>query len=164
MMRHIISALVENQFGVLARIAGMFSSRGYNIDSLAVGETNDPTVSRITIVARGEDQIIEQIIKQMRKLIDVIRVQDLTTEDHVERELAMVKVSCDKETRGEIMQITSIFRARIIDVSSNSLIIEAAGTPDKIDALLEQLHPFTILEIARTGSVGLFRRARVLKV
>ncbi|HUT25881.1 MAG TPA: acetolactate synthase small subunit, partial [Sumerlaeia bacterium] len=123
-MRHVISCLVENQFGVLARIAGMFSCRGFNIDSLAVGETTDPTISRITIVTHGDDFIIEQIIKQLRKLIDVIRVQDLTSESHVERELALAKVSCNRETRGEIMQIASIFRARIVDVGKESVIIE----------------------------------------
>jgi acetolactate synthase-1/3 small subunit len=163
-MRHVISTLVENQFGVLARIAGMFSSRGYNIDSLAVGETVDPTISRITIVTHGDDVIIEQIIKQMRKLIDVIRVQDLTEETHVERELAMVKIACETANRSEVMQIAAIFRARIIDVASSSLVVEVVGTADKIDALLEQYKPFGIMEIARTGSVGLFRGAKVLKV
>lgn len=163
-MRHVISVLVENQFGVLTRIAGMFSSRGYNIDSLAVGETVDPTVSRITIVTHGEDVIIEQIVKQLRKLVDVIRVQDLTEESHVERELALVKVSCDEVTRSQIMQIAGIFRARIVDVGPTSVVVEVVGAQDKIDALLDLFKAFGILEIARTGSVGLFRGANSLRV
>ncbi len=163
-MRHIISVLVENQFGVLSRIAGMFSSRGYNIDSLAVGETMDPSISRITVATHGDDQIIEQIIKQLRKLIDVIRVQDLTEESHVERELVLVKVSCDKDSRGEVMQIVSIFRGRIVDVGSHSLVIEMVGNQDRITALLDLLQPFGILEMCRTGSIGLLRGTNTLKV
>jgi acetolactate synthase-1/3 small subunit len=163
-MRHLISALVENQFGVLARIAGMFSSPGYNIDSLAVGETVDPTVSRVTIVTHGDDVVIEQIIKQMRKLIDVIRVLDLTEESHVERELVLVKVACDKTSRGEIMQVVSIFRARIIDVSPSSMVVEVVGTQDKIEALLDQFKPYGIMEVVRTGAIGLFRGTKVLKI
>lgn len=162
-MRHVISVLVENNIGVLARISGMFSSRGFNIDSLAVGETMDPSISRITMVSRGDDLIIEQLIKQLHKLIDVIRVQDLTEESHVERELVMAKVSCLKANRSEIMEIASIFRARIIDVGPKSVTIEIVGTQDKTDALLNLVKPFGILEIARTGSIGLGRGEKSLK-
>ena len=163
-MRHVIGVLVENHFGVLTRIAGMFSSRGFNIDSLAVGETTDPTISRITVVSHGDDQVIEQIIKQLRKLVDVIRVQDLTSESHLERELVLVKVSCTKNNRAEIMEIVSIFRANIVDVGANSLVVEAVGAQRKIEALLDLLNPFGILETARTGSVGLSRGSQALKV
>jgi acetolactate synthase-1/3 small subunit len=163
-MRHVISVLVENHFGVLTRIAGMFSSRGFNIDSLAVGETTDPTISRITIVSHGDDSVIEQIVKQLRKLVDVIRVQDITKESHIERELVLAKVKCAKETRAEIMQMVSIFRARIVDVSSESLVIELVGTQDRIRALLELLDPYGILEVAKTGAIGLARGPQHLKV
>ncbi|NQU44397.1 acetolactate synthase small subunit [bacterium] len=163
-MRHIISVLVENQSGVLTRIAGMFSSRGFNIDSLAVGETQDPTVSRITVVSHGDDQVIEQIVKQLRKLIDVIRVQDITAESHIERELLMVKVASDGATRGEVMQIVTIFRGRIVDVGSESVVIEMVGSQDRIQALLDLLEGYGVLEMARTGAIGLARGAQVLRV
>ena len=163
-MRHVISVLVENRFGVLARISGMFSSRGFNIDSLAVGETTDPEISRMTIVSHGDDFVIEQIVKQLRKLIDVIRVQDLNEETHVERELALIKVTCSKENRSEIMETVQIFRARVIDAGTDSMIVEIVGTRDKIDAMLDLLKPLGILETARTGPVGLFRGKRALKV
>ena len=162
-MRHVISVLVENQFGVLARIAGMFSSRGFNIDSLAVGETDDPSVSRMTLVSRGDDQVIEQIIKQLRRLIDVIRVQDITEERHIERELVLVKVKADKDTRGEIMQMASIFRGRIVDVAEKSLIVEVVGSQDRVDSLLDLLGNFGIVEITRTGAIGLLRGGQALK-
>ncbi len=163
-MRHVISVLVENHIGVLARIAGMFSSRGFNIDSLAVGETSDPTISRMTIVSRGDDFVIEQIIKQLRKLIDVIRVQDLSTESHVERELALVKVASTVENRSQIIEISNVFRARIVDVSPDSVIIEIVGSQDKTQALLDLVEPFGILEMVRTGSVGLERGRHALRV
>lgn len=163
-MRHVISVLVENNIGVLARISGMFSCRGFNIDSLAVGETTDPTISRVTMVSRGDDKIIEQMIKQLHKLIDVIRILDLTDLDHVERELVMVKVSCAKNNRSEIMEISSIFRARIVDVAPKSMIIEIVGTQNKTNALLDLVKPFGILEVARTGSIGLRRGEKSLKV
>jgi acetolactate synthase-1/3 small subunit len=163
-MRHVISVLVENQSGVLARIAGMFSSRGFNIDSLAVGETQEATISRVTIVSHGDDTVIEQIIKQLRKLIDVIRVQDLTVESHVERELLLIKVKADKGTRADIMQITSIFRARIIDVGAETLVVEVVGSQERVSALADLLMPYGILEMVRTGAVGLARGAQVLKV
>ncbi|MCX7014606.1 MAG: acetolactate synthase small subunit [Candidatus Sumerlaeota bacterium] len=161
---HVISVLVENRAGVLARISGMFSARGFNIDSLTVGETADPTVSRMTITARGDDSIIEQIIKQLRKLIDVIRVVDLSHKDHVDRELVLVKVKADKKTRGEIVQITEIFRAKTVDVSHEEMTIEVVGDQNKISAILDMFRPFGILEVARTGRVAMFRGAETLKL
>ena len=129
-MRHIISVEVENRFGILARISSLFSARGFNIDSLAVGETEDPTVSRITMVVPGDDQIIEQVIKQLRKLIDVIKVVDLTNQDTVERELVLIKVNAKRADRAEIMRIVDIFRARIVDIHPFSFTIEATGTEE----------------------------------
>jgi acetolactate synthase-1/3 small subunit len=156
-MRHTISVLVENKFGVLARVAGLFSGRGYNIDSLNVGETEDPTISRMTIVARGDDRILEQITKQLNKLIDVIKVTDLTSEEHVERELALIKVSAPQKVRSEIIQLASIFRSSIVDVSLESLIISATGDEDKINALIDMLRPYGIREISRSGRVAISR-------
>lgn len=161
---HIISALVENRPGVLARISSMFAARGFNISSLAVGETTDPTVSRLTIACIGDDRVIEQIIKQLRKIIDVIRVADMRGRAHVERELLMLKVKCTRGNRSEIMQIADIFRGRIIDVHHDSLIVEISGTQDKNNALIELLDPFGILEICRTGRVALFRGPEFLTV
>ena len=163
-MRHTISILVENEFGVLARVAGMFSGRGYNIESLSVAETMDPTVSRITLVTRGEDQVLEQIEKQLNKLIAVIKVIDFTNTAHVERELVLVKVGVDERSRGEIVNIVDIFRGNIIDVSRRSYVIEVTGTEDKIDALIELLKPIGIKEIVRTGKVAMFRGTRLLTV
>jgi acetolactate synthase-1/3 small subunit len=156
-MRHTISVLVENKFGVLARVAGLFSGRGYNIDSLNVGETEDPTISRMTIVARGDDRILEQITKQLNKLIDVIKVTDLTSEEHVERELALIKVSAPQKVRSEIIQLASIFRSSIVDVSLESLIISVTGDEDKINALIDMLRPYGIREISRSGRVAISR-------
>jgi acetolactate synthase I/III small subunit len=163
-MRHTISILVENEFGVLARVAGMFSGRGYNIESLSVAETMDPTVSRITLVTRGDDQVLEQIEKQLNKLIAVIKVIDFTDTAHVERELVLIKVGVDERSRGEIVNIVDIFRGNIIDVSRRSYVIEVTGTEDKIDALIELLKPIGIKEIVRTGKVAMFRGTRLLTV
>jgi len=163
-MRHTISILVENEFGVLARVAAMFSGRGYNIESLSVAETMDPTVSRITLVTRGEDQVLEQIEKQLNKLIAVIKVIDFTDTAHVERELVLIKVGVDERSRGEIVNIVDIFRGNIIDVSRRSYVIEVTGTEDKIDALIELLKPIGIKEIVRTGKVAMFRGTRLLTV
>jgi acetolactate synthase-1/3 small subunit len=159
---HLVSCLVENQAGVLARISGMFSSRGYNIESLAVGTTTDPTVSRITIACRGDDRIVEQIIKQLRKLIDVIRVADLSEKSHVERELMLVKVASTPQTRSEIMQVCDIFRARIVDVHHESLVIEVSGSTQKNEALREMIEHFGIMEMARTGRIALSRGPETL--
>ncbi len=163
-MRHTISVLVENEFGVLARVAGLFSGRGFNIESLSVAETMDPTVSRITLVTRGEDQVIEQIEKQLNKLISVIKVTDFTETEHVERELVLIKIAADEKTRGEIMNIVDIFRAKIIDVSRRSYIVQITGAEDKVNALIELLRPIGIKEIVRTGKVAMFRGTRLLTV
>lgn len=155
--RHTISLLVENRFGVLARIAGLFSARGYNIDSLSVGVTDDPMISRMTIVVRGDHHILEQVQKQLNKLIDVITVADYQTTPHLERDLALVKVAADKATRSELIQICDIFRAKIVDVGFDSIIIEMTGDEDKIEALLRMLRPFGVKEICRTGIVAMAR-------
>jgi len=160
-MRHTISVLVENEFGVLSRVAGLFSGRGFNIESLSVAETLDPTVSRITLVTCGEDQVLEQIEKQLNKLVCVIKVIDFVDTEHVERELVLIKVAADERTRGELMGIVGIFRAKIIDVSPTSYVVEITGTEDKVNALIELLKPIGIKEIVRTGKVAMFRGARL---
>jgi len=156
-MQHVISVLVENRFGVLAHIAGLFSSRGFNIDSLAVGETQDPTISRMTIIVTGDDKIIEQVNKQLNKLIDVIKVQDITKDEYLDRELVLVKVNCTSQTRGEIVQIVEIFKAKIIDVNQKTLTAEVAGPQDKIGAFLDLVKPFGIKELVRTGRIAITR-------
>jgi len=155
--RHTISILVQNKFGAFNRIAGMFAAKGYNIDSLSVGPTEDEAVSRMTIVARGDDQIIEQITKQLNKLIDIVKVIDLTFESFVERELVLVKVHSTTDTRPEIMQIAEIFRAKVVDISPRTLTLEATGSQQKVDAIIKMLKPFAIKEMARTGRVALKR-------
>lgn len=156
-MRHTISVLVENKSGVLARIATLFAARGYNIDSLAVGETDDPSVSRMTIVVRGDEKILEQVEKQLNKLVDVIKLNDFTETEHVERDLVLIKTKADKNTRNEILQIVDIFRAKIIDVSINLVIVEMTGDEEKIQALINMLKPFGIKEIVRTGIIAMAR-------
>jgi acetolactate synthase-1/3 small subunit len=162
-MRHTISVLVENEFGVLARVAGLFSGRGFNIESLTVAETLDPSVSRITLVTRGDDQVLAQINKQLNKLVSVIEVMDFTEASHVERELALIKVTADHSTRAEVMHIVDIFRGKVIDVSPQSYLIEVTGTEDKITALLELLRPLGIKEIARTGKVAMHRGMQLMR-
>lgn len=161
-MRHTISVLVENEFGVLARIAGLFSGRGFNIESLSVAETLDPAVSRMTLVTRGDDQVIEQVEKQLNKLVNVIRVSDAAEAPNVQRELALIKVAITPATRAEVANLIDIFRGKIIDVSASTYVVEATGTEDKIAALIALLEPIGILEIARTGRVAMFRGDRVL--
>lgn len=156
-MRHAISVLVENKFGVLARIATLFAARGFNIDSLSVGETEDPEVSRMTIIVRGDDRILEQVEKQLNKLVDIIKVLDFKSTRHVERDLALIKVNADKTNRSEILQITSTFRSKIIDVSSDSVIIEITGGEEKIEAFINMLRPFGIKEMSRTGIIAMAR-------
>lgn len=156
-MHHTISVLVENRFGVLARVSGLFSGRGYNIDSLCVGETDDPTISRMTIVTHGDNKIIEQIEKQLNKLIDVIKVIDVTKEDHVERELVLIKVGVDEGQRGKILEIVKIFRGKIIDVSPKTITVEITGNEGKINGITEMLKPFDIKELVRTGKVAVVR-------
>ena len=163
-MRHIISVLVENEFGVLARVAGLFSGRGFNIEGLSVAETLDTSVSRITLVTRGDDQVLAQIEKQLNKLICVIKVTDFTETEHVERELVLIKMTADEKTRGELANVVDIFRAKIIDVSRRSYIVEITGSEDKVSAFIELLKPLGIKEIVRTGKVAMFRGARLLTV
>ena len=155
--KHTIAVLVENKFGVLSRVAGLFSARGYNIESLSVGETLDPTVSRMTIVVHGDEFVIEQVTKQLHKLIDVIKVSDLTEDDHVERELMLIRVNAEPQHRAEIMRTADIFRAKIVDVTSASFTIEATGDEGKLEALVELLRPMGIQEIVRTGRVAIAR-------
>jgi acetolactate synthase-1/3 small subunit len=162
-MRHTIAVIVENKSGVLTRIAGLFSRRSFNIDSLSVGATDNPDYSRMTITVHGDEDVLEQVIKQLSKLINVIRVSELEPMESVERELAVIKVSADRENRGEIMQIVEIFRASIIDVSARSMIIEATGDEEKIDAIVQLLRQFGIKELARTGKVSMVRGTRVIK-
>ena len=156
-MQHTISILVENKFGVLARISGLFSGRGFNIESLCVAETLDPSVSRMTIVTRGDDQIVEQITKQLNKLIDVIKVSDLTATEFVEREMALTKIKVTKENRAEILGIVDIFRCKVVDASPRSYVIEVTGDQGKINAFLNVLKPLGIMEIVRTGKVAVSR-------
>ena len=155
-----LSVLVENKFGVLARIATLFAARGFNIDSLAVGETEDPAVSRMTIVAHGNEAVLEQVEKQLNKLIDVIKVQNFEGETHIERDLALMKVKADKNNRSEIFQIVDIFRAKIVDVAADSLIVEVTGDEDKIEALETLLRPFGIKEMVRTGIIAMARGSK----
>lgn len=156
-MKHVISVLVDNEPGVLSRISGLFSGRGFNIESLNVAETLDPTISRMTLVTYGNDQIIEQIIKQLNKLVNVIKVQDLTGTDYVEREMALIKVSAQASSRAEALRIVDIFRGRVVDVSPKSFTLEITGDEKKIQAAIDLLMPLGIMEIVRTGKVAISR-------
>ncbi len=156
-MKHVISLLVENSPGTLTRIAGQLTGRGFDIDSIAVGHAEETGTTRITLVTHGDDQIIEQITKQLNKIIDVIKVSDLTETSYVNRELALIKIHAMPEQRLEIMQIVNVFRAKIIDISTKSVTIEVTGVEDKIDAIIGMVKPFGIKEIARTGPVALRR-------
>jgi acetolactate synthase-1/3 small subunit len=164
--KHTISVLVENKFGVLSRVAGLFSARGYNIESLSVGETLDPSVSRMTIVVSGDEFVIEQVMKQLHKLIDVIKVNDLTDDSHVERELVLIRVNAEPQHRAEVMRTADIFRARVIDVTPVSFVLEATGDEGKLEALIELLRPIGIQEVVRTGKVAITRgpKTRVKRV
>ncbi|MCE8427289.1 MAG: acetolactate synthase small subunit [Candidatus Methanoperedens sp.] len=159
-MKHTLAILVENKPGVLTRVAGLFSRRGFNIESLAVGVTENADTSRITIVVSGDDHILEQVEKQLNKLIDVIRVSDLPVEESVNRELALIKVGVDSTTRAEVMQIVDIFRAKIVDVGIKSLIIEVTGDESKINAIDQLLRQFGIKELVRTGRIAMNRGAK----
>jgi len=156
-MRHTISVLVENKFGVLTRVTGLFSGRGYNIDTLNVGPTHDAKFSRITIVTHGDEATLEQIVKQLNKLPDVIQVQDFHAGEFVDRELVLVKVGVDSKSRAEVMQITDIFRAKIVDVQPKSLTIEITGTDSKLEKFLDLMKSFGIQEITRTGKAAMPR-------
>jgi len=159
-MKHTLAILVENKPGILTRIAGLFARRGYNIESLAVGETEDPSISRMTIVVEGDEKVIEQVTKQLHKLIDVIKLTDITQEEKVDRELVLIKVSAEPNVRAEIMQIVDIFRVRIVDIGKDSLIIEATGNMEKIEAIEASLRPFGIKELVRAGKIAMVRGAK----
>ncbi len=159
-MKHTISVTVENEFGVLARVAGLFSGRGFNIDSLSVAETQDPTVSLITLVTRGDDQIIEQIIKQLHKLVNVLKVTDMQEGEYLDRELVLVKVNANDQTKGEILRLVDIFRGKVVDVSPKSYTVEITGDEGKVRAVMELLAPLGIREVVRTGKVAMPRGTR----
>ena len=156
-MLYVLSAIVHNVPGVLSHISGMLASRGYNIDSLAVGETEDPQLSRMTFVVEGDDAVVEQVTKHLHKLIDVIKVSDISDKTVVSRELALVRVQANVQTRSEIMQIVDIFRANIVDVAPDSLMIEVTGDEDKVDSLQNLLRSFGVLEVMRTGTIAMDR-------
>ncbi|HBR99360.1 MAG TPA: acetolactate synthase small subunit [Gammaproteobacteria bacterium] len=163
-MRHIISLLLENESGALSRVAGLFSARGYNIESLTVAATNDPSLSRMTIVTNGTDQIIEQITKQLNKLVDVVRLSDLTESAHIEREMMLIKVRAIGETREEIKRVCDIFRGKIIDVTETTYVAEITGDGDKLDAFIRAAGEERILEVVRSGTSGIARGEKSLKV
>jgi acetolactate synthase-1/3 small subunit len=156
-MLHTISVLVDNHFGVLARISGLFSARGYNIESLCVGVTEDPTISRMTVAVHGDERVLEQIVSQLHKLVEVIEVRDLTRDRHVERELVLLKVAADAARRTELLEICTIFRAKVIDMSAAAVIVEVTGSEEKIAAFIDMVRPFGIAELARTGKIALSR-------
>ncbi len=156
-MKHTISVIVENKVGVLSRIVGLFSSRGFNIDSLNVGETDNPKLSRLTIVVNGDDAVLEQVRKQLGKVIDVIKVSDLTGQPYVERDLMLVKINVPPGKRGEILEIVDIFRGKIIDVGLKDMIVGLSGTEDKVEGMLKLLQPYGIKETARTGQIAMVR-------
>lgn len=164
MGKHTLSVLVENHAGVLSRVAGLFSRRGFNIDSLAVGVTENPDISRMTIVVDGDEYTVEQVSKQLNKLIDVIKLKKLEKHESINRELALIKVSANASTRTEIIQIVGIFRANIVDVSKSTLTVEVSGTEDKVAALEDMLRQFGIKEIVRTGIIAIERGNRIIKV
>lgn len=163
-MRHIVSVLVENEFGVLSRIAGLFSGRGFNIESLCVAETLDPTISTMTIVTSGNDAIIEQILKQLNKLINVIKVVDFKELDYVSREMVLIKVNADEKTREEILRMIEIFRGRIIDVSPKTYTIMITGDEEKLKAFLALIKPLGIKELVRTGPIAVARGEKTIKM
>lgn len=156
-MKHTITAIVENKVGVLARIVGLFSSRGFNIDSLNVGETDNPNLSRLTIVVKGDDAVLEQVRKQLGKVIDVLKVSDLTNQPYIERDLMLVKVNAPPGKRNEILEVVDIFRGKIVDVGQKEVIVELSGAEDKIEAMLKLLQPYGIKETARTGQIAMLR-------
>jgi acetolactate synthase-1/3 small subunit len=156
-MRHLLSALVQNVPGVLSHISGMLASRGYNIESLAVGETEDPQLSRMTFVVVGDDRVLEQVRKQLEKIVTVVRVDDISSQDYVERDLMLIKVSAPAGRRSEIRELTEIFRGRIVDVGAEVVMIEISGQERKIQAFVEMMRPFGILELARTGRIAIVR-------
>jgi acetolactate synthase-1/3 small subunit len=160
-MRHILSALVQNQPGVLAHLSGMMASRGFNIDSLAVGETEDPQLSRMTIVVRGDDTVLEQVRKQLDKVVTVVRVEDMSGSDHVERDLMLISVTAPPARRSEISLLVEMFRGRVVDIGLETMMIEISGREDKVDAFIDLMRPYGIIEMARTGRIALMRRKSI---
>ena len=160
-MKHTISVLVENHFGVLARVSGLFGARGFNIDSLAVGETEDPTISRMTIVVEGDERTLEQVKKQLNRLIDVIKVQDIVSEDLLEREVVLARVGFTHKNRADILEAVNAFQGKVIDASQNTLTIEVAGDQAKIHSVFELLKPYGVLEVVRSGRIALSRKGRL---
>lgn len=156
-MRHVLSALVQNVPGVLAHVAGMLASRAYNIHSLAVGETENPELSRMTFVVVGDNSVLEQVRKQLEKIVTVVRVDDVSGQDHVERDLMLIKVTAAAENRTEIRELTNIFRGRVVDVSPNEMIIELSGQEKKVEAFIDMMRPFGIMELCRTGRIAMVR-------
>ncbi len=163
-MRHIISVLMENESGALSRVAGLFSARGYNIESLTVAPTQDSSLSRMTLVTSGSEEIIEQITKQLNKLVDVVKLLDLSDGPHIEREMMLIKVRAESEKREEVKRLADIFRGRIIDVTDTSYIIELTGTGDKLDAFISAAHDEQIVEVVRSGPSGIARGAKGLAI
>ncbi len=163
-MRHIISILIENESGALSRVSGLFSARGYNIESLTVAPTEDPSLSRMTLVTRGNDQIIEQITKQLNKLVDVVKLNDLAESVHIERELMLVKIRTTEGTREEVKSLSDIFRGKIIDVTPNTYVVEMTGPSDKLDAFINALSEESIVEVVRSGPTGIARGEKGLQV
>ena len=164
MMKHVISALVQNRPGVLAHIAGMFAARGYNIDSLVVGRTEDPQFSRMVIVSTGDDLTMEQIRKQLGKIVTVVKIRDLSEQTVVERDLLLLKVHCPPDKRGEIRQITEVFRGSIVDVGPRTVVVQLTGTEDKIEAFIELCRPYGIKQLSRTGLIAMPRASQVPKL
>ena len=159
-MKHIISALVQNEPGVLAHISTLFAGRGFNIDSLTVGETEDPAASRMTVVVEGDEQVLEQVVKQLRKVISVLKVQDFSGRDYVERDLMLIKINAPSGRRGEIIELVTLFRGRVVDVSASELMVELSGPEKKLEAFIALVRPFGIKELCRTGRVALARGPR----
>jgi len=162
-MRHVLSALVQNVPGVLSNISGMLASRGYNIDSLAVGVTDDPHLSRMTFVVVGDDSVLEQVRKQLEKIVTVVRVDDISSQDHVERDLMLLRVKSPADVRSQIGELTDIFRGRIVDVAAEAVMIEISGQEKKIEAFVEMMRPFGIIELVRTGRIAMVRGAKAEK-
>lgn len=158
-MRHVLSALVQNQPGVLAHVSGMLASRGFNIDSLAVGETEHPELSRMVFVVQGDDKMLDQVRKQLDKIVTVVRVDDISAENFVERDLMLIKVTCAADKRPEVFQLTESFRGRVIDIQHDNVMMEISGTEGKVEAFIELMRPYGILELARTGQIALVRGA-----
>ena len=163
-MRHIISILMENESGALSRVAGLFSARGYNIESLTVAPTEDPSLSRMTLVTRGSEEIIEQITKQLNKLVEVVKLLDLTEGPHIEREMMLVKIKAERANRDELKRLVDIFRGRVIDVTDTSYIVEMTGHGNKLDAFVHAIHEDLVVEVVRTGPSGIARGAKGLSL